>query len=152
MRETAGTFDGRGKRFVIIVSRFNEFLTRHMLEACRDTLLRHGARARSIRTLWVPGAHEIPTALKRALRRRPHAAICLGCIIRGSTPHFDLLAAETHRGIAEISRETGIPVAYGVITAENLEQAIERAGTKLGNKGREAALAALEMANLFEAL
>ncbi|HLG43196.1 MAG TPA: 6,7-dimethyl-8-ribityllumazine synthase [Planctomycetota bacterium] len=152
-RDFRGDFRGNGKRFAVVVSRFNEFITEHLLEGCLDTLRRHGVADRAVQIVRVPGALEIPVALKRVLqRRKPHAAICLGCVIRGETPHFDHVAAETSRGIAEVSREAGIPVAHGVIAADTLEQAIERAGAKMGNKGREAALAALEMANLLDTL
>jgi 6,7-dimethyl-8-ribityllumazine synthase len=151
VNESAGKLSGAGKRFAIVVSRFNEFLTEHMLDACIDTLVRHGTRPKAIHVVRVPGALEIPVALKHVLRRRrPHAAVCLGCVIRGETVHFDHVAAETARGIAEVSRESGIPVASGVVAAENLAQAIERAGAKMGNKGRNAAMAALEMANLLD--
>lgn len=150
-RAIQGDYSGRGRRFVIIVSRFNEFITEHMLEACRDTLERHGADKKKITVVRVPGAMEIPTALKRVVARRPpDAVICLGCIIRGDTPHFDAVASESSRGIADIARASGIPVAFGVIAANTLEQALERAGTKMGNKGRDAAMVALEMANLLD--
>jgi 6,7-dimethyl-8-ribityllumazine synthase len=147
-----GNYSGKGRRFVIIVSRFNEFITEHMLDACVDTLQRHDADQQKITIVRVPGAMEIPTALKRVVARRPapDAVICLGCIIRGDTPHFDHVASESSRGIAEIARASGIPVAFGVIAANTLEQALERAGTKMGNKGRDAAMVALEMANLLD--
>jgi 6,7-dimethyl-8-ribityllumazine synthase len=153
MRSIRGTVGGKGRRFVVVVSRFNEFITEHLLRGCLDTLRSHGVADRGVRVIRVPGAMEIPVALKRALSRlRPHAAVCLGCVIRGETPHFDHVAAEASRGIAEVAREAGVPVAHGVIAADTLEQAIERAGAKMGNKGREAALAALEMANLLDSI
>ena len=146
-----GDFSGKGRRFCVIVSRFNEFITEHMLDACCDTLERHGAEKKNIKIVRVPGAMEIPTALKRVVARRPpDAVICLGCIIRGGTPHFEHVASETSRGIAEIARASGVPVAMGVISANTLEQALERAGTKMGNRGRDAAMVALEMANLLD--
>lgn len=146
-----GDYSGRGRRFVIIVSRFNEFITEHMLDACVDALERHGAAEKNIKVVRVPGAMEIPTALRRVVSRNaPDAVVCLGCIIRGDTPHFDHVASETSRGIAEIARASGVPVAHGVIAANTLEQALERAGTKMGNKGRDAAMVALEMANLLD--
>jgi 6,7-dimethyl-8-ribityllumazine synthase len=151
IKQIRGSYDGSRKRFTIIVSRFNEFITTHMLEACHDTLTSHNVPTSNIRAVWVPGSLEIPVALKKVLRRNPpDAAICLGCVIRGETPHFDHVCAETSRGIAEVSRESGIPVAFGVITADTIEQAIVRAGTKMGSKGRDAAMAALEMANLLD--
>lgn len=154
MRPIRGDCSGKGRRFVVVVSRFNEFITEHLLRGCLDTLRSHGTADRAVRVIRVPGALEIPVALRRALSRRPrpHAAICLGCVIRGETPHFDHVAAETSRGIADAARESGIPVAHGVIAADTLEQAIERAGAKMGNKGREAALTALEMANLLDSI
>jgi 6,7-dimethyl-8-ribityllumazine synthase len=151
-RVLAGDYDGRKRRFVVIVARFNEFITEHMLAACLDTLRRHGVLEKNIIVVRVPGSLEIPTALKRVVggRRPPDAVVCLGCIIRGDTPHFDHVASETSRGIADLARASGIPVISGVLAVHTLEQALERAGTKMGNKGRDAALAALEMANLLD--
>lgn len=141
----------KGKKFGIIASRFNEFVTSELLEGASDTLTRHGADDNDIDTVWVPGAFEIPYVAQRMAKSKKYSAIiCLGTIIRGSTPHFDYIASETAKGIAKISLDTGIPCIFGVITADTLEQAIERAGTKDGNKGRDAALAAIELANLYE--
>lgn len=149
----AGAMNGARKRFMIIVSRFNEYITKHLLESAVDTLVRHGVPKDRIDVTWVPGAMEIPVTLKRVItRKRWDAVITLGCVIRGDTPHFEYVAGECAKGIAEVARDTGIPVAFGVITADTLEQAIERAGSKMGNKGGEAAMVALEMADLMKKL
>lgn len=149
VRTLEGAYQGSGRRFAVIVSRFNEYITRHLLDSCLNTLLRHGVSEEAITVIWVPGALEIPTAARRiANRRSADAIIALGCILRGDTPHFDHVARETTRGIAEIGRRTGIPTLFGVLTCDTLEQAIERAGVKMGNRGGEAAMAALEMADL----
>ena len=141
----------KGKRFGVVISRFNEFISGKLLEGCVDTLTRHGVNENSIDVVWVPGAFEIPMlALKLAKNKKYDAIICLGTVIRGSTPHFDFVASEASKGIAKVSLDTGVPCIFGVITADNIEQAIERAGTKDGNKGRDAALTAVEMANLYE--
>ncbi len=141
----------KGKKFAIVISRFNEFISSKLLEGCIDTLVRHGASESGIDVVWVPGAFEIPMlALKVAKSKKHDAVICLGTVIRGATPHFEFVASEAAKGIAKVSLDTGVPCIFGVITADNLEQAIERAGTKDGNKGRDAALSAIEMANLYE--
>ncbi len=141
----------KGKKFAIVISRFNEFISSKLLEGCIDTLTRHGAQDSSIDAVWVPGAFEIPVmALKLAKSKKYDSVICLGTVIRGATPHFEFVASEAAKGVSKISLDTGIPCIFGVITADNLEQAIERAGTKDGNKGRDAALSAIEMANLYE--
>ena len=141
----------KGKKFAIVVSRFNEFISSKLLEGCIDTLTRHGAQDNTMDVVWVPGAFEIPMlALKLAKSRKYNAVICLGTVIRGATPHFEFVASEAAKGVAKASLDTGVPCIFGVITADNLEQAIERAGTKDGNKGRDAALSAIEMANLYE--
>ena len=141
----------KGKKFGVVVSRFNEFISSKLVEGCADTLVRHGAQESSIDVVWSPGAFEIPLlALKMARSKKYDAVICLGAVIRGATPHFEFVASEAAKGIAKVSLDTGVPCIFGVITADNLEQAIERAGTKDGNKGRDAALSAIEMANLFE--
>lgn len=141
----------KGKRFSIVVSRFNDFVTKSLLEGCCDTLKRHGAKESEIEISWVPGAFEIPTiALKLAKSKKFDAVICLGTVIRGDTPHFDFIAGEAAKGIAHVSMETGLPVIFGIITADTMEQAMERAGTKGGNKGRDAALNAIEMVNLLD--
>lgn len=141
----------KGKKFGIAISRFNEFISSKLLEGCIDTLVRHGAVEHAIDAVWVPGAFELPViALAMAKSKKYDAVICLGTVIRGATPHFEFVASEAAKGVAKISLDTGIPCIFGVITADNLEQAIERAGTKDGNKGRDAALSAIEMANLAE--
>ena len=141
----------KGKRFGIIASRFNDFITKDLVNGCLDTLLRHGVTDENISLTWVPGAFEIPLlAQKLAKSKSVDAVICLGTIIRGSTPHFEYIASETAKGISKVSLDTGLPIIFGVITADTIEQAIERAGTKDGNKGRDAALNAIEMANLIK--
>jgi 6,7-dimethyl-8-ribityllumazine synthase len=140
----------KGKKFAIVISRFNEFISSKLLDGCVDTLLRHGAGESSQDIIWVPGAFEIPLiALKLAKSKKYDAVICLGTVIRGATPHFEFVASEAAKGIAKVSLDTGVPCIFGVITADNIEQAIERAGTKDGNKGRDAAVSAIEMANLY---
>lgn len=140
----------KNKKFAVVISRFNEFISSKLLEGCLDTLVRHGASENSQDVFWVPGAFEIPlAALKLAKAKKYDAVICLGTIIRGATPHFEFVASEAAKGVSKVALDTGIPCIFGVITADNLEQAIERAGTKDGNKGRDAALSAIEMANLY---
>jgi len=140
-------------RFAIIVSRFNDFICARLLEGAMDTLNRHGASGDNITLVRVPGAFEIPPAAKKlALSGRYDAVICLGAVIRGATPHFDYVAAEVSKGIANVALDSNMPVTFGVLTTDTLEQAIERAGSKSGNKGAEAAIAAIEMANLFKQL
>lgn len=141
----------KGKKFAIVVSRFNEFLSSKLLEGCLDTLTRHGAEERGQDIVWVPGSFEIPwAALKLARSKKYDAVICLGVVIRGATPHFEFVASSAAKGVAKVALDTGVPCAFGVITADNLEQAIERAGAKDGNKGRDAALSAIELANLAD--
>ena len=143
----------KGKRFGIVTSRFNEFITQKLLDGAIDTLKRHGASDAQISVVCVPGSFEIPTVANKLEKSKKYdAIICLGTIIRGSTPHFDFVASEAAKGIAQVSLNTGTPLTFGVITAESIEQAIDRAGTKEGNKGRDAALSAIEMANLVEKL
>jgi 6,7-dimethyl-8-ribityllumazine synthase len=145
-----GMLTGRDRRFGIVVSRFNEFIGGKLLDGALDALRRHEVLAENISTAWCPGAFEIPLVAKRlAQSGRFDAVICLGAVIRGSTPHFNYVAGEAAKGIAQVSLETGVPVAFGVLTTETIEQAIERAGTKAGNKGFEAAMTAIEMANLL---
>jgi 6,7-dimethyl-8-ribityllumazine synthase len=140
----------KGKKFAIVISRFNEFISSKLLEGCIDTLSRHGVQESSIDVIWVPGAFEIPMlALKCAKSKKYDSVICLGTIIRGATPHFEFVASESAKGVSKVSLDTNVPCIFGVITADNIEQAIERAGTKDGNKGRDAALGAIEMANLY---
>jgi 6,7-dimethyl-8-ribityllumazine synthase len=145
----AGKLIGEGLKFGVVVARFNEFITSKLLDGAQDTLSRHGVRPDDIDVAWTPGSFEIPLiAKKMAESGRYDAVICLGAVIRGGTPHFDYIAAEVTKGIANVSLNTGKPIILGVITADNLEQAIERAGTKSGNYGAQAALHAIEMANL----
>ena len=151
VKTTEGQLIAKGKKFAIVVSRFNDFISKRLLEGAIDTLMRHGAKESELESVWVPGAFEMPVvANKLARSKKFDAVICIGAIIKGSTPHFEYVASEAAKGIAKVSLDTGIPVIFGVITAENLEQAIERAGTKDGNKGRDAAISAIEMANLLE--
>lgn len=148
-----GDYRAEGRRFAVVVSRFNEYITKHLLDGCTNTLRRHGVRPEEIEIVWVPGSLEIPTAARHlAARKRADAIICLGCVIRGETAHYDHVCRETAKGIAEVGRRTGVPTIFGVLTVDSLEQAIERAGAKMGNKGGEAALAALEMASLVTKL
>jgi 6,7-dimethyl-8-ribityllumazine synthase len=147
-----GKLIGQGMRFGIVVARFNEFITSHLLSGAMDVLLRHEVEESAIEIAWVPGAFEIPLAAKKMAARNYDAVICLGAVIRGATPHFDFIASEVTKGIAQIGLDKGLPIVYGLITADTLEQAIERAGTKAGNKGADAALTALEMANLLREL
>ncbi len=145
-----GRFDARGRRIAIVASRFNEFFTRELLAGARDCLARHGVPEDDVDVAWVPGGFELPQAAARLARGGGYGAvICLGCLIQGDTPHFGFIAAEVTKGIAQVALETGVPVVFGVITADSLDQAIERAGTKAGNKGFDAALSALEMIDLY---
>jgi len=148
-----GQLLGQGKRFGIVVSRFNEFITSKLLGGARDTLERHGVDWDQVDVAWVPGSFELPLAAQRLVSSGGYdAVICLGCVIRGHTPHFEYVASEAAKGVAQVGLRTGVPTVFGVITADTLEQAIERAGTKSGNKGAAAAASAIEMANLFEKL
>jgi 6,7-dimethyl-8-ribityllumazine synthase len=151
------TYEGQlvadGLKFGLVASRFNEFITNKLLEGSVDALKRHGVADSDIAVAWVPGAFEIPTiAKKMAESGKYDAIICVGAVIRGSTPHFDYVAAEVSKGIAQVGLQTGVPVIFGVITTDNIEQAIERAGTKAGNKGFESAENAIEMANLLKSM
>jgi len=140
-------------RFGVVVSRFNEFITSKLLGGCLDALERHGADPAAVDVVWAPGSFEIPVLAKRMAESGRYAAvICLGAVIRGSTPHFDYIAAEVSKGVAQIALTTGVPTIFGVITSDTIEQAIERAGTKSGNKGADAAASAIEMANLLDQL
>src|SRR5438067_7312813 len=149
----AGNLDGSGLRFGIVVSRFNEFITDRLLRSAYDGLVRSGAREKDIGIVGVPGSFEIPSAARTLAETKKYdTIICLGCLIRGDTAHYDVIVNEVTRGIGQSAQETGVPHAFGVLTCENLEQAIDRAGLKMGNKGFEAALAAIEMANLKSAI
>jgi len=151
MRTLEGKLLGQGYKFALVVSRFNSFITERLLEGALDCLRRSGAAEADLTVVRVPGAWEIPLVTKRlAFTKAYHAIICLGAVIRGSTPHFDYVAAEVSKGIAQVSLDSGIPVLFGVLTTDTLEQAIERAGSKAGNKGYAAAEAALEMVNLLK--
>lgn len=153
MKVYEGALLGTGLRFGVVVSRFNEFISRKLLDGALDALARHGVAPEDVEVAWVPGAFEIPLVARRmATSGAFHAVICLGAVIRGSTPHFDYVASEVAKGIAHVGLETGVPVLFGVLTTDTIEQAIERAGTKAGNKGFDAALAAIEMANLLRLL
>ncbi len=146
-----GNLLGEGLKFIIVASRFNEFFTTKLLEGAKDALLRHGVSGQDIDLAWAPGAFEIPLVAKRfAQAGKHHAVICLGAVVRGGTPHFEYIASEVAKGIAQVGLETGVPVIFGIITADTLEQAIERAGTKEGNTGFKAAMNAIEMANLVK--
>jgi len=149
-RLVEGNLIAKGKKFCIIASRFNDFITKELISGCQDTLLRHGADDKDISIFWVPGAFEIPLVASKLAKKDFSAIICLGTVIRGSTPHFDYICSEVSKGIAKVSLQFGVPVIFGIITADTIEQAIERAGTKEGNKGKDAALSAIEMANLLE--
>ena len=145
-----GNLIGSNLKVGITVSRFNGFITTKLLDGALDALKRHGVDLDEVDIFWTPGAFEIPATAKRlAESKRYDAIICIGAVIRGATPHFDFVASESAKGIAQVSSDTGVPVIYGLITTDTIEQAIERTGTKMGNKGAEAAVAAIEMANLY---
>lgn len=151
MKILQGNVLGGGKKFAIVVSRFNEFITSKLLSGAEDALLRHGVDGDSISVAWVPGAFEIPIAAKKLAQSGKYdAVICLGAVIKGATSHYDYVCAEVSKGIAAVGLETGVPTIFGVVTTDNIEQAIERAGTKAGNKGFDAATTAIEMVNLFD--
>ena len=152
-KELIGVLDGKGKRIGIVVSRFNDLITKRLLEGAYDCLLRHGVKEADIITAWVPGSFEIPPVAKRlAADVKLDAVICLGTIIRGETPHFDYIAGQSSKGIGQLALESKIPIIYGVLTCDSVDQAVDRAGTKSGNRGWQAALTALEMANLYSSL
>lgn len=145
-----GHFHPRGHRFALVVSRFNDLITKELLAGARDGLLRHGVAETDVDVVWVPGSFELPLAADRLARSRRYGVIvCLGCLIQGDTPHFQFLASEVAKGVSQVGLQHGTPVVFGVITAETLDQAIERAGTKAGNKGFAAALDALELVDLY---
>jgi 6,7-dimethyl-8-ribityllumazine synthase len=148
-----GKIKADGLRFGIVVSRFNNFITERLLEGALDALSRHGAGEDAVEIYRTPGSFEIPAVVRQLVERNKYdAIICLGAVIRGATPHFSYISAEVTKGIAQLSLQSAIPIAFGVITADTIEQAIERAGTKVGNKGWDAALSAIEMANLYRTL
>ncbi len=153
MRTIEGNLIAQGLKFGIIAGRFNEFISQKLVSGAIDALKRHGADENDIDITWVPGAFEIPLAAKKMANSRKYSGvICLGAVIRGATPHFDFVSNEVSKGIAHVSLETEVPVIFGVLTTDNIEQAIERAGTKAGNKGYDAAVTAIEMANLLKQL
>jgi 6,7-dimethyl-8-ribityllumazine synthase len=149
----SGNFDAGDKKIAIVGSRFNDFLVSELMDGAMDCLVRHGVSEDNVDKAWVPGSFEIPMAAKRLVATERYAAvICLGCLIQGDTPHFSYISSEVSKGIAQVSLDSNVPVTFGVITADTLDQAIERAGTKAGNKGFDAALAALEMIDLWQAI
>lgn len=153
MNHLEGHLIGKGLKFGIVVSRFNELIGKKLLEGTQDGLIRHGVDEHNIHVAWVPGAFEIPLIVKKLVEQKAYdAVICLGAVIRGNTPHFDYVSNEVTKGIAHVSLDSGVPVIMGVLTTDSIEQAIERAGTKAGNKGFEAAMNAIEMANLINAI
>lgn len=149
MQEIKGTLIGKDKKIAIVVSRFNEFISRKLVDGAVDCLIRHSVNENDIKIYWVPGSFEIPGLARRLKAAKFDCIICLGAVIRGDTPHFDYIANEVTKGIALLNLEPGPPVIYGIITADTTEQAIERAGTKMGNKGWDAAMTGLEMINLY---
>jgi len=152
-KELIGVLDGKGKRIGIVVSRFNDLITKKLLESVYDCLVRHGVKEADITTAWVPGSFEIPPVAKRlAAKGKLDAVICLGTIIRGETPHFDYIAGQSSKGIGQLALESKIPIIYGVLTCDSVDQAMDRAGAKSGNRGWQAALTALEMTNLYSSL
>ena len=151
MKTLEGKLTAKNMKIAIVVARFNEFITSKLLSGCIDCLLRHEAADEDLTVAWVPGAFEIPMAAKKLAESGKYdAVICLGAVIRGATPHFNYVCAEASKGIAQVSMQTGVPVAFGVLTTENIQQAVERAGTKAGNKGVDCAMTAMEMVNLFK--
>ena len=148
-----GSIQGEGRKFGIVVSRFNDFVSLRLLEGAMDCLRRHGASDKDISVAWVPGAFDIPAVAKRMGDSGSYdAVICLGVVIRGATPHFDYVASEVAKGVAQVASDTGVPAVFGVVTADSLEQAIERAGSKSGNRGWDAAQAAMELADLYASM
>lgn len=148
-----GMLQGKGLKFAVVIARFNEFITGKLLQGAQDALQRHGVIDADVDVAWAPGSFEIPLVAKKlADTKKYDAVICLGAVIRGATPHFEYVANEVAKGIARVGLDTGIPVTYGIVTADNLEQAIERAGTKAGNRGFDAAVNAIEMANLLKGI
>ncbi len=152
-RSLEGSLTAKGLRFAIVVSRFNSLVTTRLLDGALDALRRHNADEDAVTIAWVPGSFEIPLVAKKLTQSSNwDAVICLGCVLRGDTPHFEYVASETAKGIAKVGLETGVPTIFGIVTADTLEQALERAGGKAGNRGFDAAMAAMEMANLMKQL
>lgn len=148
-----GKLTAQGMKVAIVASRFNEFIVSKLIAGAQDCLVRHGADDNDLTLVWVPGAFEIPLAAQKVARSGKYdAVVCVGAVIRGATPHFDYVCAEASKGIAHVSLETGVPVAFGILTTDNIEQAVERAGTKAGNKGVDAAMTAIEMVNLLKSM
>lgn len=147
-----GKLDATGLKFAVVVSRFNELVSKGLLDGAMDCLKRHGAVEENIDVVWAPGAFEIPLIAKKLSSKKYNAVICLGAVIRGGTPHFDYVASEASKGIAKVSLDSGMPVIFGILTTDNLEQALERAGAKPGNKGFSAAMSAIELANVVSAI
>ncbi len=151
MKKLEGNLIAQGKKFAIVASRFNEFIVNKLVSGAEDAFLRHGANADDLAIIWVPGAFEIPLAAQKLAQSGKYdAVVCVGAVIRGATSHYDYVCNEVSKGIANVGLNTGVPVLFGIITTENIEQAIERAGTKAGNKGFDAAVSAIEMVNLFD--
>lgn len=152
MKEIRGNFSGKNKKIAVIISRFNEFISKQLLAGCVDALTKSGVAEANISVIWTPGAFEIPQLLSKLDTKKFDAVVTLGAVIRGETPHFDYIASEVSKGVARFAQDKKIPIVFGVITADTVEQAVERSGTKQGNKGRDAALSALEMANIYSQL
>ncbi|MCA6079363.1 6,7-dimethyl-8-ribityllumazine synthase [Candidatus Endomicrobiellum agilis] len=153
MNIVGGQLNAHGKKFAIVVSRFNEFITNKLISGAEDILKRHSVADEDISVYWVPGAFEIPAVAKKiAENKKVDGIICLGCVIRGATPHFDYVSSEVSKGVASVSLQSEVPVIFGVLTTDSIEQAIERAGTKAGNKGSDAAMSAIEMVNLYSVI
>lgn len=153
MKTIEGKLNATGLRFALLVSRFNHLITDRLVEGAQDCLLRHGAEDKDLTVVRVPGAFEMPAVAARLVASKKYdAVVCLGAVIRGGTPHFEYVASEVSKGLAQVAMGAGIPVSFGVLTTDTIEQAIERAGTKAGNKGADAALAAIEMARLYSEL
>lgn len=149
----SGQLTTKGAKFALLASRFNDFIVSRLIDGAKDALVRHGAKEDDIDIIWVPGAFELPQVARRVAAKEEYAAtICLGCIIRGATPHFDYVAAEAAKGLAQVAMQSEMPLTFGVLTTDTIEQAVERAGTKAGNKGADAAIAAIELVNLFKQL
>ncbi len=153
MKKIEGNLLGKGKKFAIVASRFNEFIVNRLVSGAEDAFIRHGVEGDDISLVWVPGAFEIPLAAQRLAQSGKYdAVVCLGAVIRGATSHYDYVCSEVSKGIANVGLKTDTPVIFGIVTTDNIEQAVERAGTKAGNKGFDAAISAIEMANLINKL